>query len=579
MKNRLCAKILLMALLLLLVSSIMTSGLAAILYTKCTKCGKTTAHAQKIIKVDDRLHRSDWECPVCGTVIKGGLFEHSGGVADCDNKPICDGCGEPYGNALGHQWEVTYQWSNGNSRCIAYGTCKNNAQHSDSAEATVTSTYTEPTCSTPDKTTYTATFSASWAETQVRTASTGNTSRDAHKWGYTTYTWSPDYETCTAKRVCTLNSSHIETEVATASSDTIAEAKCIHDGCIIHTATFEASWAYMRTNTETISAPGHDPVHHEAKAATCTEKGWNAYDTCTRCNYSTYEEIAPKHDLENHTAKAPTCLEIGWEAYETCKREGCNYTTYSELPIDSNNHALVRHEAQAATCTEIGWDEYDTCTRCDYSTYEEIALKHDYQKTVVKPTCEKDGYTRYTCARCEDSYTENPVKKLLHWYGEWMPNGDGTHSADCRRADCRHVGKTDCQKFDFIVEIVENGENEHMVFCPVCGEVENGERLELIEKATATAVTGKLPSGELVARMNQEYLSLAFEYAGKLTTPRGQVTITLPAETLQAQRLVLVAPDGTETELPFELAGEEISFTVDFAEGEIPVMLLKLVAE
>lgn len=57
------------------------------------------------------------------------------------------------------------------------------------------------------------------------------------------------------------------------------------------------------------------------------------------------------------------------------------------------------------------------------------------------------------------------------------------------------------------------------------------------------------------------------------------MTITLPAETLQAQRLVLVAPDGTETELPFELAGEEISFTLDFAEGEIPVMLLKLVAE
>ncbi len=79
MKNRLCAKILVMVLLLLLVSSIMTSGLAAISYVKCTKCGKTTAHAQKLIKVDDRLHRSDWECPVCGTVIEGGLFEHSGG--------------------------------------------------------------------------------------------------------------------------------------------------------------------------------------------------------------------------------------------------------------------------------------------------------------------------------------------------------------------------------------------------------------------------------------------------------------------------------------------------------------------
>ena len=79
MKNRLCAKILVMVLLLLLVSSIMTSGLAAITYAKCANCGKYTEHTQKLIKVDDRLHRSDYECTVCGTVREGGLFNHSGG--------------------------------------------------------------------------------------------------------------------------------------------------------------------------------------------------------------------------------------------------------------------------------------------------------------------------------------------------------------------------------------------------------------------------------------------------------------------------------------------------------------------
>ena len=79
MKNRLRTKILLMVLLLLLVSSIMTSGLARITYTKCTKCGKYTEHTERPIKEDDRLHRSNWECSVCGTVLVGGLFEHSGG--------------------------------------------------------------------------------------------------------------------------------------------------------------------------------------------------------------------------------------------------------------------------------------------------------------------------------------------------------------------------------------------------------------------------------------------------------------------------------------------------------------------
>ena len=38
---------------------------------------------------------------------------------------------------------------------------------------------------------------------------------------------------------------------------------------------------------------GHNEVAHLAKAPTCIEIGWNAYVTCSRCEYSTYEEIAP----------------------------------------------------------------------------------------------------------------------------------------------------------------------------------------------------------------------------------------------------------------------------------------------
>ena len=199
------------------------------------------------------------------------------------------------------------------------------------------------------------------------------------------------------------------------------------------------------------------------------------------------------------------------------------------------------------------------------------ALGHDYQKTIVKPTCEKDGYTRFTCTRCEDIYTENPVKKLHHWFGEWTSNGDGTHSANCLRKGCKHMGKTDCQKFEFIVV-----ENESLIFCPVCGEVENGTRLERIEKAMAVAETGKLPAGELIARMNEAYLSLAFEYAGKVAEPTGQVKITLPAELLAGKTLTRVALDGTETEVAFEIDGEEASFTLDFTADEIPVILIRL---
>ena len=51
----------------------------------------------------------------------------------------------------------------------------------------------------------------------------------------------------------------------------------------------------------------HDLTHHEAKAATCTDTGWNAYDTCTRCEYTTYVEIPTSgHNLKHHKARAAT---------------------------------------------------------------------------------------------------------------------------------------------------------------------------------------------------------------------------------------------------------------------------------
>ena len=154
-----------------------------------------------------------------------------------------------------------------------------------------------------------------------------------------------------------------------------------------------------------INPDNHDLIPHAGKAATCTEKGWKAYDTCSRCDYSTYEELpALGHDPISHAGKAATCTEPGWDAYDTCSR--CNYSTYVELPIDPDNHDLVHHEAKAPTCTEIGWDAYDTCSRCDYSTYVELAIDPDNHNLVhheaKAPTCTEIGWDAYdTCSRCD----------------------------------------------------------------------------------------------------------------------------------------------------------------------------------
>ena len=318
----------------------------------------------------------------------------------------------------------------------------------------------------------------------------------------------------------------------------------------------------------------HDLVHHDAKAPTCTEIGWDEYDACQRegCTYTTKVELpALKHNLVHHDAKAPTCTETGWEEYDTCSR--CDYTTKVELL--ALKHDLVHHDAKAPTCTEIGWEEYDTCSRCDYTTKVEIpAPGHDYTEKVVKPTCEKGGYTLHTCKNCHDSYKDHQTKTLLHWYGEWTSNGDGTHSAICKRKDCKHVGKTECA----IVEFKQDEATRTL--CPVCGNVSGGTHLALVEEVTAEGE--HLPYGELVLRMGETangntLLSVCFEASGKLTRPKGEVKITMPAELLNGVTLALLNADDTEIELPYIVEGENAVFTLNFTDAEIPTALIRLI--
>ena len=309
-----------------------------------------------------------------------------------------------------------------------------------------------------------------------------------------------------------------------------------------------------------------DTANCTGGTATCSAKA-----VCVTCGAEYGEKDSNNHALEQHAAKAPTCTEIGWDAYETCSR--CDYTTRKELP--ALNHALEQHAAKAPTCTEIGWDAYETCSRCDHTTYTELpALNHDYQAVTVEPTCETDGYTVFTCSRCNDSYTADPTDQLGHQFGAWSPNGTGSQSASCLRQGCAHTGSTDCRKFTF-----RTAEGETLTFCPVCGQAENAAQLEKIEAATAWANSGSLSAEDVTARTNGEYLSVAFETAGSLTQPTGRVRLALPAGLLEGKTLVRIAPDGTQTEMPFETERGKLIYTLDFANSALPVMLFRLVPQ
>ena len=313
----------------------------------------------------------------------------------------------------------------------------------------------------------------------------------------------------------------------------------------------------------------HSFSEHKQSEATCVSPA-KYLGTCSDCGfYRTYDrgDIDPNnHDLIHHEAKTATCTEIGWEAYDTCSR--CDYTTYVELT--NGGHSLTHYAAKAPTCTEIGWEAYDTCSHCDYTTYVELpALGHDYQAEIIPRTCEDDGYTLHTCTRCADRYADTIIPHCGHWYGEWTANGDGTQRAECLRGGCHHEKTVDCE----IIELPAL----NISLCPVCGTVSDGSKPALAN-ASVKIVSGRIPHGEALLRVGtlangEKLLTVGYVYGGRLSKASCQVKITLPAELLAGYTLSLLNADGTETPLEYALEGDSAVFTLTFAQPTLAVRL------
>ena len=566
MKKKSFAILLAAALLLCLLPGMAPEAKAETVRNICFFCKKQAdLEITGFERYNDDQHYVIYKCPLCGkskhAIFLGNpISYHSGGTETptCTTGKTCAKCGAQYGK-LGHDWGA---WQSRGNNSEHFRTCQR-----DGCDAMDTAS-----CSGDSSATCIALGTCSTCGGQYYSAHTFPANQG----------WDSDAEnhwvSCT---VCHEAKTKVGAHFFVQGND----SSCLKSAATcVSPPVYYTNCAYCyRKGTDTYVHPwygpdpnNHDLVHHDAKAPTCTEIGWDEYDACQRegCTYTTKVEIpALKHKLVHHDAKAPTCTETGWEEYDTCSR--CDYTTKVELL--ALKHDLVHHDAKAPTCTEIGWDEYDACQRegCDYTTKVEIpAPGHDYTEKVVKPTCEKVGYTLHTCKNCNDSYKDHQTKTLLHWYGEWTSNGDGTHSATCKRKDCKHVGKTECA----IVEFKQDEATRTL--CPVCGNVSDGTHLALVEEVTAEGE--HLPYGELVLRMGETangntLLSVCFEVSGKLTQPKGEVKITMPADLLNGVTLALLNADDTEIELPYIVEGENAVFTLDFTDAEIPTALIRLI--
>ena len=118
--------------------------------------------------------------------------------------------------------------------------------------------------------------------------------------------------------------------------------------------------------------PADKPVVENYVDPTCTVEG--SYDDviyCTICSAElsrTAMVVEPLgHDLVPHDSKAPTCTEIGWDTYNACSR--CDYTTYVEK-------AALGHTYGESTVVEPEYDAEGytthTCTVCGHEEKYDI---------------------------------------------------------------------------------------------------------------------------------------------------------------------------------------------------------------
>ena len=198
---------------------------------------------------------------------------------------------------------------------------------------------------------------------------------------------------------------------------------------------------------ETVAALGHSMTKTEAVAPTCTESGTNAYYTCKTCRKVFKDEMGQEettvkdetlaalgHTMTKTEAVAPSCTEKGNNAYFTCStchkvfkdEAGKRLTTVSAETLAAFGHSMVKTAAKAPTCTEPGNNTYYTCKTCgkvyqDEAGQEETTVKaetiaalgHTMTKTeAVAPTCTEAGNNAYyTCETCHKVYKDETGKQ------------------------------------------------------------------------------------------------------------------------------------------------------------------------
>ena len=386
-----------------------------------------------------------------------------------------------------------------------------------------------------------------------------------HEWGEAEYTWYEDNSRVLAKRSCTLDPSHVETEVAETSSEVTTPATCEAAGETTYTASFENEAFSTQTKVEdNIPALGHEwnewmvtkePTEEEAgeETRTCTHEG---------CGETETRAILPKdheHGLSHKTAQAASCTEDGWEEYYVCDQGEFKCGRYfadaeGEQEIDYPRIPATGHDYQ----TDWNWsDDHSSATLtyvCRNDESDKGTVKADVTVEETAPVCESAGSKLYVATAADGpdgkTYTdvyEEEIPAVGHNYGGWKNFDADTHQRVCAN-DANHVElqNHDWDEGEVTVPPSMTSEGIRTYTCETC-HAEKKETIPRITPDTPIPFTGDMVS------LSAE----SFEYNGSVQKP--EVEVRYAGE--------LVGPDNYSVTYSDENSTDAGTYTVSVRMG------------
>ena len=284
MKKKSFAILLAAALLLYLLPGMALEAKAETVRNICFFCKKQAdLEITGFERYNDDQHYVIYKCPLCGkskhAIFLGNpIIYHSGGTETptCTTGKTCAQCGAQYGK-LGHDWGA---WQSRGNNSAHFRTCQRDG--CDAVDTASCSGDSSATCITLGTCT---TCGGQYYSAHTFPANQGWDSDAENHW-----------VSCT---VCHEAKTKVGAHFFVQGNDS---------SCLKSAATCVSP-----------------PVYY-TNCAYCYRKGTDTYV------HPWYGPDPNNHDLVHHDAKAPTCTEIGWDEYDACQREGCTYTTKVEIP-------------------------------------------------------------------------------------------------------------------------------------------------------------------------------------------------------------------------------------------------------